>query len=202
MTVVRIVDDADRAAATIAAGGRLERHSVVMVLDLAQATPAPTVAGFSVAPMEATRVREYSEVVMRAYPPEHPDHEPSDTDPEATAEVFLQFLRGEEIGPWIAGASLHATDADDRVVGALLINETDASDAIPAGPFVTNVCVDPQWAGHGLGSALLTAAVARLAELGWQHLSLVVTVGNPAQRVYERLGFRVAAESWRVVLPS
>ena len=144
MTVVRMVDDADRAATTIAAGGQLERHSVVMVCDLARTSPVSSPAGFTIAPMEATRVREYGEVVMRAYPPEHPDHEPSDADPEATAEVFLQFLRGKEIGPWIAGASLHATDADDRVVGALLINETAASDAIPAGPFVTNVCVDPQ----------------------------------------------------------
>lgn len=201
MTVVRIVDDADRSATTIAAGGVLERHSVVMVCDLARTSPVQPPAGFTIAHMEATRVREYGEVVMRAYPPEHPDHEPADADPEATAEVFLQFLRGEEIGLWIADASLHATDAYDRVVGALLINETAAGDAIPAGPFVTNVCVDPQWAGHGLGSTLLTAAIARLAELGWEHLSLVVTVGNPAQRVYERLGFRVVAESWRIALP-
>lgn len=200
MTTLRILNDPARAAATIAAGGRLDRHSVVMMLDTALAPAEPAVdPGISIGPMEPARVSAYGEVVARAYPPEHPDHEPTDADPESAARSFAQYIRGEEIGPWIAGASLHAADAAGRVVGVLLVNETAASDAFAAGPFVTDLCVDPAMAGRGLGTALLATSAARLAELGWTTLTLVVTVGNPAQRVYERLGFRVTNESWRIV---
>ena len=202
MAVVRIADDPGRAEATLAAGGRLDRHSVVMVLDPALAVPSrPLEPGFSIAPMDPDRASEYGAVIARAYPPDHLDHEPADADPESAARSLLTYIRGEDIGPWIAGASLHATDASGRVVGVLVLNETAASDAFDAGPFVTDVCVDPSAAGHGLGAAMLATAAARLTELGWRTVSLVVTVGNPAQHVYERLGFRVTSESWRIVVP-
>jgi ribosomal protein S18 acetylase RimI-like enzyme len=197
--VERVLDDPARAAALIASGGRLERHSVIMVLGLAEAAPSPPLAaGFSVAPMDPDRLLEYGEVVRRAYPPEHPDHEPSDSDAETVAAALSRCVRGEEIGPWISEASWHVVDHAASVVGLIVVNETSASDAFAAGPFVTDLCIDPTAAGHGLGSALLSTSVRSLAELGWTTLILVVTVGNPAQRVYERLGFRVTVESWRI----
>ena len=199
MTVERIVDDPSAAAAAIASGGRLERHSVVMALDLAQASPVPLViGGFSIAPMNLGRVIEYGEVVGRAYPPEHLDHKSADSDTNLAAQEIIDVIRGETMGPWIAGASLHVADRNDRIVGQILVNETTASGTSVAGPFVTDICVDPAAAGHGLGTALLAASAGHLADLGWSTLTLVVTVGNPAQRVYERLGFRLTAESWRI----
>lgn len=199
MAVERVTDPA-AAAALIASGGRLERHSVLMELDLARASPAPlVVGGFSIAPVDPDRVAEYADVVGRAYPPEHLDHEASDSDAEAAALAILEVMRGETMGPWIAGASLHVADHHDRVVGQILVNETTARDASAARPFVTDICVDPAAAGHGLGSALLARSAGELADLGWSTLTLVVTVGNPAQRVYERLGFRVSSESWRIL---
>ena len=202
MALERIVDDPAAAAASIAAGGRLDRHSVVMVLDLAPAPPAPPVVdGFSVAPMDPRRVIEYGEVVARAYPPEHPDHEPADCDPDSAAQAILDVLRGEAMGPWIAGASFHVADSTDRIAGQILVNQATADGACVARPFVTDVCVDPAMSGHGLGTALLAASAGHLAEVGWSTLTLVVTVNNPAQRVYERLGFRVTAESWRIETP-
>lgn len=199
MPVERIVDDPAAAAASIASGGRLERHSVEMVLDLAQSSPAPLVVdGFSIAPMSRDRVGEYGGVVNRAYPPEHPDHEPADSDAGSAAQGILDVLGGESMGPWIAGASLHVADYCDRIVGLILVTETTASGTSVARPFVTDICVDPTEAGHGLGTALLAASAGHVADLGYSSLSLAVTVGNPAQRVYERLGFRVSSESWRI----
>ncbi|MEO5745200.1 MAG: GNAT family N-acetyltransferase, partial [Terracoccus sp.] len=160
---------------------------------------APPVSdGFSIAPMSPQRATEYGAVVTCAYPPEHPDHEPADADPESAAQSVLEVLRGEAMGPWIAEASLHVADHTDRIVGVVLVTETTASGTCVAGPFVTDICVDPAVAGQRLGSALLAASVGRLADLGWSTLTLVVTVGNPAQHVYERLGFVVASESWRI----
>lgn len=199
MPVERIVDDPAAAASSMAAGGRLMRHSVVMVLDLVTAAPAPLVSdGFSIAPMSLDRVIEYGAVVTRAYPPEHPDHEPADATPDSAAQGVLEVMRGESMGPWIAGASLHVADHTGAIVGVVSVTETTASGTCVARPFVTDICVDPAVAGQRLGSALLAASAGRLADLGWSTLTLVVTVGNPAQRVYERLGFRVTSESWRI----
>lgn len=185
MAVERIVDDPVAAANSIAAGGRLDRHSVVMVLDLGRrrATP-PVLDGFSMAPMTPDRVLEYGRVVGRAYPPEHLDHEPADSDPESAGRAILEVIRGEVMGPWIDGASLHVVDDADRIVGQILVTATTAGGALVAAPFVVDVCVDPASTGHGIGSALLATSARRLSDLGWSTLTLVVSVGNPAQRVY------------------
>lgn len=199
MAVERIVDDPAAVAASLASGGHLDRHSVVMVLDLGLASHEPLVIdGFSIAPTNPDRAIEYGEVATRAYPPKHPDHEPADSDSASAAKAVLEVMRGEAMGPWIAGASFHVADHTDRIVGQILVTETTASGAVVAGPFVTDVCVDPAVAGHGLGTALLATSAGRLADLGWSTLTLVVTVGNPAQHVYERLGFRATIESWRI----
>ena len=116
----------------------------------------------------------------------------------SSAALSDEFMCDEQIGPWIAAASLHVFDRAGRVVGLILVNETAAHESFDAGPFVTDLCVDPAAAGNGIGRALLVASACRLAELGWPDMTLVVTVGNPARRVYDLLGFRVWAESWRI----
>ena len=51
--------------------------------------------------------------------------------------------------------------------------------------------VAPEWRNRGLGTALIIRTANRLAAEGATEWTLAVTVGNPAQRLYERLGFRV-----------
>ncbi len=197
MVVKRIVDDRAGAAALIAARGSLQRHAFVMERGLSPA-PTPAIAGFSISAAQPDRAREYAAVVARAYPPEHIDHEPADSDTAAAAQEILDVMRGESMGPWIADASLHVADLDDRIVGQILVNDTMVSGMSAAGPFVTDICVDPSVSGHALGTGLLATSAARLAGLGWSTMTLVVTVGNPAQRLYERSGFRTIAETWRI----
>ena len=127
MAIQRIVDDPAAAAASLASGGQLDRHSVVMVFDLALAPREPLmIDGFSIAPLKPDPAIEYGEVVTRAYPPEHPDHEPDDSDRASAAQAVSKVIRGEAMGPWIAGASLHVADQNDRIVGHILVNETTA----------------------------------------------------------------------------
>jgi len=105
MQVERIVDDPDRARAVIAAGGVLERRSLIMVADV-NAPGLTTEANKSdlrtIEAMDADRVDVYAAVICRAYPPEHPDHEPGDSDPAIAAESICAYLRGDVIGPWLA----------------------------------------------------------------------------------------------------
>lgn len=53
-----------------------------------------------------------------------------------------------------------------------------------------SVCVLPGFRGTGLGTALVRAAVAEARRRSLGALSLSVEEGNPARRLYERLGFR------------
>ena len=53
-----------------------------------------------------------------------------------------------------------------------------------------SISVLPEWRGCGIGTRLLVAALEQ-AQRQFPAVSLSVTPGNPAQRLYERLGFEV-----------
>ena len=86
--------------------------------------------------------------------------------------------------------------ADDVPVGYGLINWAGFRDeppraAHPACPEISNLGVTEAWRGKGIGTALLTAAEARILARGFQQAGLGVDEGNPdAARLYERLGYR------------
>lgn len=56
-----------------------------------------------------------------------------------------------------------------------------------------SVCVLPGYRGAGLGAALVEAAVEEARQRSLDAVSLSVEVGNPARRLYERLGFAPVA---------
>jgi [ribosomal protein S18]-alanine N-acetyltransferase len=59
---------------------------------------------------------------------------------------------------------------------------------------VNNVALRPQYRGRGIGSALLRHVVAEARRLGARRATLEVRASNAAaRRLYERLGFYVAA---------
>jgi len=67
-----------------------------------------------------------------------------------------------------------------------------------------SLAVAPGWRRRGVGSLLLTGAVARARELGCAGVSLSVMPDNPARGLYERLGFLKVADveaSWTMMLP-
>jgi ribosomal protein S18 acetylase RimI-like enzyme len=201
MRIERVLDDPETAAALIADGGTLYRHALIMTRALTAADADAAAAApddIVIEAMDPARVADYVIVSAAAFPPGHPDHEPSDSDLAAGAEVLAATLRGEAVGPWMPHASWHAVDRSGRVVAAAVITNAPTSPAFNAGPFVTDVFVHPDMAGRGIGVELLMRAMAVLAADGHRAITLVVTVTNPARRVYERLGFRVTHESWRI----
>ena len=59
---------------------------------------------------------------------------------------------------------------------------------------INNVAVRPQFRGRGIGTALLHHVLAEARQLGARRATLEVRASNePARRLYERLGFYVAA---------
>lgn len=51
------------------------------------------------------------------------------------------------------------------------------------------VAVEPEHRGRGIGTALLERLHDELRSEGWAAVSLSVELANPAQRLYERLGY-------------
>ena len=58
---------------------------------------------------------------------------------------------------------------------------------------VMDIALAPAFRGRGIGTGLLRALMAEAEDSG-RRLSIHVELNNPARRLYERLGFRVAGE--------
>jgi GNAT superfamily N-acetyltransferase len=114
-------------------------------------------------------------------------------------DEFLDALGADR---WRAAwtESLAATDwprrgtllalVDGGVVGFASVSPTRDEDAgaAPTGE-VTGIYVVPEWWDAGVGTALLSAAVAALNEAGFDRATLWVLSGNDrARRFYERRG--------------
>jgi GNAT superfamily N-acetyltransferase len=89
-------------------------------------------------------------------------------------------------GPLIDEASLAVTADGDLVAAVITVRDT-AHDMIPLLAFALT---DPAWHWRGIGGWLIGESIAALAGLKVRELHLAVTRGNPAQHLYERLGFR------------
>jgi ribosomal protein S18 acetylase RimI-like enzyme len=83
------------------------------------------------------------------------------------------------------------------VAGAVIV--TDAGGEAPeGGPWIAELFRHP--AHPGTGRALLVHAMRAAAADGLPTLSLAVTAGNPAERLYRELGFERALSATSVWL--
>jgi ribosomal protein S18 acetylase RimI-like enzyme len=78
----------------------------------------------------------------------------------------------------------------DLVVGFCSVGASPNEDADEQNGEVFAIYVDPQAMGKGIGSALMTEAVAKLREEGFTHATLWVLASNaPSIRFYEHQGW-------------
>ncbi len=185
--------------ALVRAGAEPWRRATVMSRDARpplDPTPA-TPAGLVLAPVGDRGPDDLLEAIIAAYPPGHPDHR-AHSGRDREREDLRGLLCGDILGPLLA-CSRVALAPDARVVGAVLVN--DAPGTAPfGGPWIGELFRAP-WAPAGTGAALLAAAIDAARRAGVTPLSLVVTDGNPAIRVYERLGFRALRRFRTVLVP-
>jgi RimJ/RimL family protein N-acetyltransferase len=90
----------------------------------------------------------------------------------------------------VFGAFACEFEADSGLVGIIgCLRQTKEKYRHKA--MVWGMYVDPEWNGKGIGRALLERVIEHAREqLGLRQLHLTVTRGNPAQGLYERMGFR------------
>jgi ribosomal protein S18 acetylase RimI-like enzyme len=103
--------------------------------------------------------------------------------PEFAASEARRTIAGE-YGAVEWDASLLAT-FDQQLIGATVVTLDRAH------LLLAFALVSPEWRNRGLGTALVIRSGNRLSAMGATEWTLAVTVGNPAQRLYERVGFRV-----------
>ncbi|GGL07508.1 hypothetical protein Sme01_11600 [Sphaerisporangium melleum] len=182
----------------LTAGARPLRHAHGMSRDL-RADPAPAEwaeTGHGIVACDAVPAAEVFPAWRAAYPPGHPDHQARDDD-AATAEL-APLLAGRSYGPMLPCGGLLLRD--DRVVAGVLVGEL-RGEPPSGGPWVLDVFRDPSPEFAGLGAVMLRRALALATLHGLPALGLAVTEGNPARRVYERLGFRLVSSSITVIVP-
>ena len=128
------------------------------------------------------------------------------------ARQCLQRTRTGGDGPWIRRASFVA-ELDRGLVGAVLITllpegdpcdwdsyhwrEPPPVDAVArrlGRPHLTWIFVSPWQAGRGVGTALLSAAVNELVDMGFRQLLTTFMTGNDSSMLWHwRNGFRLLA---------
>jgi GNAT superfamily N-acetyltransferase len=180
------------------AGAAVGRRSYLMSLaPLPEAMDAGRFAG-SVGPMRMDSWR-YAGPLHRAFPPDHADYDPAIADEPGAERAMVSYFNGSVIGPFLP-ASSEATDAVGQVLGGLVVNRMPEHDDSPGGPWVTEVFVEPDAQGQGIGRALFAATVAALRTTGERSLRLAVHRDNSAHHLYTSLGFTQTSAWSRVTL--
>jgi len=197
-----IVDgDDELVSALIGAGARRRRHASTMAYDLTAApvpdewAAPPLPPGLSFAPVDPDPERLFATYV-RAYPPGHPDAPTGNTRADFDAD-FAPLLTGEALGRLlpVSGSVLDAA-VPGRAVAVCLVNDWPDE-----GPWISEVFRDPAPRYAGIGAALLRRTLWLGSRAGLRSIGLAVTVGNPAQRVYEKVGFRILSTALNCVIP-
>ena len=141
----------------------------------------PLPSGVAIRPLKPTDAPRLATLMVVAYAGTIDDHGEPPSVAEAEARRTIDGHYGEV--QW--NASLMAHSSGEESVGTTVVT-WDRGHLLLAFALVA-----PEWRNRGLGTALIIRTANRLAAEGATKWTLAVTVGNPAQRLYERLGFRV-----------
>ncbi|HEX3054164.1 MAG TPA: GNAT family N-acetyltransferase [Aggregatilineaceae bacterium] len=110
-----------------------------------------------------------------------------DTMPEQFIEVLRQLRANEYPGlmGWNDAASGVILDGEGRAAGYIGICTAGGMG------FVADIAVHPAHQRRGLGRAMMMHSMRMCREQHYTQMGLAVTTRNPAQHLYEALGFRV-----------
>jgi GNAT superfamily N-acetyltransferase len=195
--------DLDFAATLIAGGAEPIRHAHRMNRDLRADPPPPEwarptlPAGIRLGELDRP-TGDIFPVLEAAFPNGHPDRAHIRSSVDERESELTALLAGRVLGP-VAASSALAVDATDRVVGMIAVcTRTEEGTVLP---WIGTVFRRPGAELRGLGDRMIRRALALTAAEGRAGIGLAVTEGNPARRLYERLGFAVVATSMTVRVP-
>jgi GNAT superfamily N-acetyltransferase len=184
--------DEETARALIGAGCTLVRAATDMHRALDQPIPAaPLGEGWALVPHEWDD--DLAAALQAAYGPDHPDR--SDR-----VSRLRSLTEGEQGLPVLAGATARLRGPDGRSAGQVFTVGPVPWAGTPTS-WVLDLAVSPVAQGRGLGAALLAYAISGTRVAGLTTAGLSVTDGNPARRLYDRMGFRPVLRHFEVRAP-
>ena len=187
------------AQALIDQGGQLKRHALAMTCDLTNKkynSKPQQPDGMQSQFIEDVSADELFDSWYAAYPPGHPDFlvgEKTDLIREHLQPLLDRSALGTNHRSSIA--LLENGNAKAGIIISLREGEPPYG-----GPWVSEIWVSPKLQQRGIGHYLLHQAQLALRDDGYQSIGLAVSVGNPAQRLYESHGFTVVSESWTILI--
>lgn len=194
--------DESLATALVERGALPVRHFSLMSVALTEREDLEAVgdilAPYDIRPLTPTSLvpREVVALVRAAYPAGHPDEELG-SDDDIVRDI-QHALDGVRLGPLMSPSAL--VHDGDRLVALVLVNRVPGG-APTGGPWVTDICRDPDPRYVGLGRDLLLWVLRACRRSGETAVSLAVTEGNPARRLYTSLGFSLVATTRKVRIP-
>lgn len=202
--------DEELAVALVESGGTLVRHASVMI---AHPGPVPSdgdpgepdgiVPLATLPPADESLAAQLAGARLLAYPPTHPDHDPTSATLQATGRELHDLLTGSALGPAHPELSAIVRTGDrDTPIGAIIVTMAPADAIWSGGPWIADLFVDPRHAGRGLGRRLLQHTLDGVARLGLPRIGLAVTDANPAADLYRSAGFETFYTSWAIMLPA
>ncbi len=197
-------------------------HALLPLEPLPESTEVDAQETIAIRRLEAADWDHLSAVFAAAFHRVQPFGSLDDATRAAAARQCLEHTRSGGDGPLIEQASfVAASGADQHRRGAILITlvpEGDLADwdscrwaeAPPPDclerrlgrPHLTWIFVGPWHAGHGVGTALLAAAVRELFALGYKELASTFLLGNDSSMLWHwRNGFQLMPYpgSWRQI---
>ncbi len=129
------------------------------------------------------RDSDAAEVLVEAYR-NHPSRR---LHPEAhDCESATTFFEGFRAGGYGATTSAfyRMQLVDDTCIGVIA-----GAEAAPGVGFILHVATSPAAQGAGVGTNLIRELAEEFRRYGYDRIALGVTCGNPAEQLYERLGF-------------
>jgi len=100
------------------------------------------------------------------------------------AESEIKSKMEGKYGPFLYSPSF-CISQDGKIVSATLLTMWQDK------PLLAQALTHPAHQGKGMARCLIEKSITALAKEGNPELRLVVTEGNPAQRLYESIGFKI-----------
>ena len=103
-----------------------------------------------------------------------------------SAPLYFEYLKNSMTTYMLKECSFVVKNKKGQIIGICLIENGDEE-----GEFIIqNIAVNEKLRGQGIGSALLSKCLTNIRKKGFRKAILTVTEGIPAQKIYERFGFK------------
>jgi GNAT superfamily N-acetyltransferase len=111
-----------------------------------------------------------------------------DGDDEFVAKQELQNTIAGEYGTFLSSGSFGIKGAESKPISQIACSLIDEE------PTILFVYTAKNYKNQGLAESLIRHAAFELHKLGYSQVFLYVTAGNPAEQLYNRLGFVASHE--------